>query len=424
MRIYKPDWNSLDSRPIPDWFGDAKFGIFIHWGVYSVPSWAPKGRYAEWYWYDMYNSEETKKFHNKTYGKSFKYQDFAPMFKAELFDPEKWAELFYNAGAKYVVLTSKHHDGFCLWKSQYSWNWNSVDIGPKRDLVKEITSAVRKKGLKMGLYYSLYEWFNPLYQKNVNLYVEKYMLPQLKELILKYKPSLLYTDGEWEYPSEVWKSKEFLAWLFNSSPVKNEIVVNDRWGKETRTLHGGYWTSEYGGCLGEGREITPFHIWEETRGIGSSFGYNRNEDIQDYSSAKDLLHLLINTVSKGGNLLLDVGPTSDGRIPVIMQERLIEIGNWLKVNGEAIYGTKPFLKIENRDVKYTSKGKILYAICLNLPSKNLVLNLKPTPITSLKILGEEKKLRWKIQGNKINIEIPQDIKKSYAYVFKIQNTIF
>jgi alpha-L-fucosidase len=250
------------------------------------------------------------------------------------------------------------------------------------------------------------------------------MLPQLKELILKYKPSLLYTDGEWEYPSEVWKSKEFLAWLFNSSPVKNEIVVNDRWGKETRTLHGGYWTSEYGGCLGEGREITPFHIWEETRGIGSSFGYNRNEDIQDYSSAKDLLHLLINTVSKGGNLLLDVGPTSDGRIPVIMQERLIEIGNWLKVNGEAIYGTKPFLKIENRDVKYTSKGKILYAICLNLPSKNLVLNLKPTPITSLKILGEEKKLRWKIQGNKINIEIPQDIKKSYAYVFKIQNTIF
>lgn len=421
---YKPVWESLDKRPVPEWFVDAKFGIFIHWGVYSVPGWAPKGRYAEWYWYDMYNLPETKNFHRRTYGKNFQYQEFAPLFRAELFEPERWAELFFLSGAKYVVLTSKHHDGFCLWKSSYSWMWNSVDIGPKRDIVKDLTEAVRKKGLKMGLYYSLYEWFNPLYKKDVKLYVEKHMLPQLKELVLKYRPSLLYADGEWDHPSDIWKSKEFLAWLFNSSPVKDEIVVNDRWGKETRTLHGGYWTSEYGGCLGEGRKIDYEHIWEETRGIGSSFGYNRNEDAQDYSTAEQLIHLLIDVVSKGGNLLLDIGPTADGRIPAIMQERLLEIGRWLKTNGEAIYGTRAFLK-EDKDIRYTKKGNTVYAICLKLPEKQLELdiNIKPTSKTSVSVLGYKRKLKWKYLNKKISIEIPQ-LEKNYAYVFKINQVNF
>jgi len=224
-----PTWESLDSRPCPQWFDEAKFGIFIHWGVYSVPAWAPKGQYAEWYWHAM--SDKTGpawQFHVRTYGEHFKYQDFASAFKAELFDPAQWADLFARSGARYVVLTSKHHDGFCLWPSAQSWNWNSVDVGPHRDLLGDLTAPVRARGLKMGIYYSLYEWYHPLYQSDVARYVDEHMLPQLKDVAERYRPSLLFADGEWEHPSEVWRSAEFLAWLFNESPVRDEVVVDER----------------------------------------------------------------------------------------------------------------------------------------------------------------------------------------------------
>lgn len=424
-KIYKPTWESLDSRPCPLWFTDAKFGIFIHWGLYSVPAWAPKGKYAEWYWYALNTDPQTRNFHNQTYGRKFKYQDFAGMFKTEMFEPDKWANLFTQSGAKYVVLTSKHHDGFCLWPSSESWNWNSVDIGPHRDLVGELTKAVRKKGLKMGLYYSLYEWFNPLYLTDVNRYVNEHMLPQLKDLVIKYQPSVIFADGEWEHPSEVWKSEEFLAWLYNESPNSEEVVVNDRWGKETRTTHGGYYTSEYGGFLGEGKEISIKDVWEESRGMGASFGYNRNEEISDYKTAKELIHLLIDIVSKGGNLLLDIGPTADGRIPVIMQERLLEIGEWLKINGEAIYGTRPWSKIsDGKFVRYTSKYNIVYAICLKWLGKELILSrVKPTNKTKVTMLGYNKQLKWKYTNNKLHIEVPvlliDELPTKYAYIFKL-----
>ncbi|HID07992.1 MAG TPA: alpha-L-fucosidase, partial [Armatimonadetes bacterium] len=404
---YEPTWESLDKRPCPKWFDDAKFGIFIHWGVYSVPAWAPKGRYAEWYWHDMQNKDgATWKFHVRTYGESFRYQDFAPMFKAELFDPTGWADLFVRAGARYVVLTSKHHDGFCLWQSAQSWNWNSVDIGPHRDLIAELTEAVRARGLKMGLYYSLYEWYHPLYLTDVKRYVDEHMLPQLKDVVLRYKPSLIFADGEWEHPSEVWRSTEFLAWLFNESPVRDEVVVNDRWGKETRGRHGGYWTSEYGGHTTA--TLGPHHKWEENRGIGASFGYNRNEDIDDYATATQLIHLLINVVSNGGNLLLNVGPTADGRIPVIMQQRLIEIGEWLKVNGEAIYETRPWREISDGEfIRYTSKGNDVYAICLRYPEREVVLSApKPTEETTVMMLGRKELLRWHYSNGKMRIELP------------------
>ena len=141
---FQPTWESLDARPTPAWFGEAKFGIFIHWGVYAVPAWAPKGKYAEWYWHDMMDPKgPTWKFHVQTYGEKFKYQDFVGRFTAEMFDPEQWANVFARSGAKYVVLTSKHHDGFCLWPSPDSWNWNSVDVGPHRDLAGDLTRAVR-----------------------------------------------------------------------------------------------------------------------------------------------------------------------------------------------------------------------------------------------------------------------------------------
>ncbi len=338
---YEPNWKSLDRRANPQWFGDAKFGIFIHWGLYSVPSYGRKGKYSEWYWNSLQDPKsQTREFHDKTYGEEFQYQDFADQFKAELFDPAEWAELFGQAGARYVVLTSKHHEGFCLWPNTESWNWNSVDCGPHRDLCGDLTKAVRDRGLKMGFYYSLYEWFNPLYHSDVDKYVEQRMLPQLKDLVTRYEPDIVWADGEWDHPDKTWRSEEFLAWLFNNASNKDEVVINDRWGKGIRHNHGGFYTTEYDPELAD-KLLQEGRNWEECRGIGASFGYNRNENIHNYRSVKELLHILIDMVSHGGNLLLDVGPTADGRIPVIMQQRLLSMGTWLDRNGEAIYETRP-----------------------------------------------------------------------------------
>ncbi len=338
---YQPTWESVESRPLPGWYDHDKFGIFIHWGLYSVPSWGPKGRYSEWYWHDMQDKNgETWKFHVENYGEDFKYPDFAPQFRAEMFNPAHWAEIFERSGAKYVVLTSKHHEGFCLWPNAESWNWNSVDAGPGRDLCGELTDAVKARGLKMGFYFSLYEWFNPIYRSDPERYVEQHMLPQLKDLVLRYEPDIVWPDGEWDHPDTLWRSAEFLAWLYNESPVRDRVVVNDRWGKGCRSKHGGFYTTEYG-HVGWGQDLGDRHKWEECRGIGKSFGYNRNEEIDDYMTPRDLIRMLISICNGGGNLLLDIGPTADGRIPVIMEQRLLAMGDWLREHGEAIYGTGP-----------------------------------------------------------------------------------
>jgi alpha-L-fucosidase len=336
-----PTAASLASRPFPRWFGESKFGIFVHWGVYSVPSWAPKGKYAEWYWRNINDPKDPRwaEFHARVYGKGYKYQDFAPQFRAELFDPNRWADLFAASGARYVVLTSKHHDGYCLWPSaeaDRTWGhpWTSATVGPKRDLVGELGAAVRAKGLKYGLYYSLYEWYNPLYKADFARFRDAHYFPQIKDLVRRYQPSLIFADGQWDHTFDEWKSGELLAWLFNDSGVA-DLVVNDRWAKwGPKEQRVGYLTTEYG--RGVEGSTAP---WEENRGIGASFGYNRNEDLEDYRTAKQLVRILVEMVSKGGNLLLDVGPTADGRIPVVMQERLVDMGRWVKANGEAIYGT-------------------------------------------------------------------------------------
>ncbi len=335
---YEPNWESLDKRPTPEWFEQARFGVFIVWGPYSVPAWAPKGEYAEWYGYRMRRmGSATHTFHVKAYGEDFRYEQFGPMLTAEMWDPDFWADLFVRSGAKYVVMTANYHDGYCLWPSPYHKGWNSVDVGPKRDLLGEMTEAVRKRGLKMGIYYSLYEWFHPLWLKDRERFVTEHYIPQFKDVVTRYKPSILFMDGEWEMHWDKWRSEEVVAWLFNESPVREEVVINDRWGK-CRGKHGGYWTSEYGGHTKA--KMGAHHIWEENRGMGSSYGYNRNESIFDYRSAEELIRLLSTTVGNGGNLLLCVGPTADGRIPVIMQERLLQIGAWLDTNGDAIYGAK------------------------------------------------------------------------------------
>lgn len=275
---YAPQWSSLDQRPTPAWFEDAKFGIFIHWGLYSVPAWATLSNadgfgsyYSEWYWERLNNSKlkihkEFVDFHQRVYsGKP--YQEFAHDFKAELFEPSKWADILENSGAKYVVLTSKHHEGFTMWPSKYSWNWNAGDIGPRRDLLGDLTKAVKSKGLKMGYYYSLYEWFNPLYKTDPDKYIEERMLPQMRELVDQYEPDILWGDGEWDKPTKDWKIEPFMAWLFNESKVKNHIVINDRWGSDTRSKYGSFYTTEYADVS----KVKFTRPWEECRGIGESY---------------------------------------------------------------------------------------------------------------------------------------------------------
>ncbi len=405
---YQPTWESLDARPVPAWFGDSKFGIFLHWGLYSVPAWAPKGQYSEWYQHRLVTAkdEAAVKFHEDHYGRNFRYEDFAAQFKAELFDPDEWADLFVKSGAKYIVPTSKHHDGFCLWPSPHSWNWNSVDVGPHRDLMGDLAKSVRARNLKMGFYYSVYEWYRPIYLESPGRYALEHMIPQMKDLIQRYAPSILFTDGEWDHPSDVFHSCEFLAWLFNESECRDEIVINDRWGSDTRSTHGGYFTTEYGE-VGFGKTFNETKVWEECRGIGKSFGYNRIEGPGDYMSSRDLIRLLIDTVSKGGNLLLNIGPTADGRIPVIMQERLLDIGNWLVANGEAIYGTRKWRTTAEGDIRYTAKNNDVYALSLTRPQNDLTLEtLKPSGKLAVHLLGREQSLPAQFAEGKLKIQLP------------------
>lgn len=371
---YTPDWDSLDTRPIPDWYDDAKIGIFLHWGVFSVPSFG-----SEWFWWDWQGSKVPafREFMERNYRSGFTYQDFAPQFKAEFFDPDRWAAIFKKAGARYVVLTSKHHEGFTLWPSAVSWNWNAGDVGPRRDLVGDLARAVRKKGgIRFGLYHSLYEWFNPLYLADkeagfkTNDFVARKTMPELVEIVTKYRPEIIWSDGDWEAPDTYWNSTLFLAWLYNDSPVKDTVLVNDRWGKGTPCKHGDFYNCK--DHYDPGTLVV--HKWENAMTVDKeSWGYRRNARLADYHTIEELLAELASTVSCNGNFLLNVGPTSDGVILPAFEERLTQMGTWLQVNGEAIYGSRPW-KSQNDTVTpgvwYTSKNDTVYAIVLHWPKNN------------------------------------------------------
>jgi len=473
---YEPTWESLDKRPIPEWFADAKLGIFIHWGPYSVPAWAPVGTYSEWYQYWLQEKRcsgnshpkptAVSDYHARVYGKDFSYYEFGDMFKAQDYDPAAWADLFVRSGARYIVATSKHHDGFCLWPNQHASKafgrpWNSMDAGPKRDLIGELKEAVEKTPAKFGLYYSLFEWYNPLWKDPAEQarFVDEHFLPQVKELVTRYKPAILWGDGDWMKEDTFWKTPELLAWLYNESPVKDTVMVNDRWGKNCRLKHGGCPTTEYQSGPSFDKP------WEECRGIGFSFGYNRNEDVQDYNTAQVLILMLADIVSHGGNLLLDIGPDGTGKIPPIMQERLLQIGQWLKVNGEAIYGTRrcktpvqwsagkqmdgeeykklkkiPYLGgdfllkqtlnpdpgVAVKEVFFTKKGGDVYAIVPKLPEGKLLLKgITPQSDTRVSLLGTKKMFRWEKVREGMRIIVPpllaKEIPCEHAWVFKLTN---
>uniref|UniRef100_A0A915HQG0 Putative alpha-L-fucosidase n=1 Tax=Romanomermis culicivorax TaxID=13658 RepID=A0A915HQG0_ROMCU len=294
---YEPIWESLDRRPLPGWYDRAKFGIFVHWGLYSVPSY--KSEWFWWYWKGSEKHADFVNFMNDNYKPNFTYADFAPMFTAEFFDPDQWAGIFERSGAKYVVLTSKHHEGFTLWPSKYSWNWNSVDTGPHRDLVGALAKAVRRKNLTFGLYYSQFEWFHPLWNKDAqnnfttSFYPHSVSVPQMYELVKAYEPEVVWSDGD-NGPDSYWQSKEFLAWLYNHSPVRDTVVVNDRWGFGVACKHGGYFTCDdrYSPDKLQSRK------WENCMTVqASSWGFDRTAHLNQYLTERDLLLSLVDTVS-------------------------------------------------------------------------------------------------------------------------------
>lgn len=353
----EPTWESINQRGYPQWFGDAKLGIFIHWGLYSVPSYASPEGYGEWFYRGLMTGDEGRSKMMQLYGPAHEmdcpawwsdtlkralkqYAGLRDHWHAELWSPDDWAELFKASGARYVLLVTKHHDGYCLWDASTTAlpNWTSTQSGPRRNIVEELTTAVRQRGLKMGFYYSLTEWTNPQHtwmvsdDREIDVYVAHHMEPQMKELVERYRPSLIFTDGEWNNSAEELHARQFISWYYNT--VGPEAVVNDRWGAGHEH---GFKTPEYSGGIMD--TATP---WAECRGLGRSFGLNRNEKPENFLSSQDLIKHFVKLVAAGGGMTLNVGPNADGTIPLIQQERLRDLGHWLDVNGEAIYGTRPY----------------------------------------------------------------------------------
>ena len=409
------DWEALDARPTPEWFKKAKFGIFIHWGLYSVPAFAPRrcevsdtgSAYSEWYgWFVREKRQAFVDYHRKHFGNA-PYEDFANQFRGKCFDPEQWADLFQSSGAKYVIAVSKHHDSFTLFDSAYNRGYGCCQLGPKRDVLKELFEACDRKGIIRGAYYSLLEWPFPVFtgklqtREEMEHYARTKMLPELKQLVEDYRIQIVYADGEWGYPSPVWHSREFLTWLFEDSSVRKTVAVNDRWGNDCRGVHGGYFTREYGevnsGAISEEEALRNLrsHYWEECRGIGCSFGYNRNEPPEDYLSGKQLIELLIRSVSEGGNLCLNVGPKADGTIPELEAEQLRILGKWLEINGEAIFDSETSPLNKEGGIYRTRRGNFQYLFYPALPQGEQIVKAERSGIKEVRLLGTERPVRFR-----------------------------
>ncbi|XP_046572693.1 alpha-L-fucosidase-like [Haliotis rubra] len=425
---YEPNWASIDSRPLPAWYDEAKLGIFVHWGIFSVPSFG-----SEWFWWLWQGQKvpDVVAFMKDNYRPDWTYADFARDFTAEFFDPVQWANIFNASGAQYVVLVSKHHEGFCNWPTNVSFNWNSQMLGPNRDLVGELAAAVRGNSkIRFGLYHSLFEWFHPLYLQDkannfsTSRFVDEKTIPELIEISEKYKPEVIWSDGDWEAPSSYWKSAEYLAWLYNDSPTKDTVVTNDRWGSDATCHHGGFLT-----CMDRYNPGTlqPRKFENAMTIDKKSWGFRRNADLAAYLNMEEILATFAETISCGGNMLINVGPTKYGMISAIYEERFRQLGSWLSVNGEGIYSTRPWTSQNDtvtQGVWYVQKDSNVYAIVLNWPEAVLQLGApKATAATTVSLLGYEGNFSYQDRaGGGINIEIPPiPINKmpcEWAWIFK------
>ncbi|CAG2163793.1 unnamed protein product [Oppiella nova] len=301
-----------------------------------------------------------------------------------------------------------------------------MDVGPNRDLVGDLSTAVKDAGLHFGVYHSLYEWFNPYFLKDqannftTNEFTKIKTRPELEELVNTYKPDLIWSDGSGGAHPEYWEAQKFFAWLYNDSPVKDTIVVNDRWGSGTGGKHGDFFN--YQDKYNPG--VLQKHKWENAMTIDKhSWGYRRNANSTDYLSTHDLLQTLAQTISCGGNILINVGPTHDGVIKPVFEDRLRDLGHWLSVNGEAIYESKPW-KHQN-DTTTKQKDKTVYSIVLYWPKGNeLTLgSLDHSTVGAVELLGEKGELKFTAgSGTSTVITFPHitpDSVAKWAWVLKI-----
>jgi alpha-L-fucosidase len=437
----------LAERPLPHWYDDAKLGIFVHWGIYSVPAWAPKGRnvldpaadpgeafrqnpYAEWYLNTLsIDGTPTAEHHHSTYGDA-PYDGFAPTFRAATdgWDPTAWADLFAAAGARYAVLTTKHHDGFLLWPSRTP-NPHKPQWQTERDLVGDLGDAVRAKGLRYGLYYSGgIDWtFKGLPIRDFSgliaaipfddVYAD-YADGHWDELVERYQPAVLWNDIH--YPGRD-RSHALMRRYYDAVP---DGVVNDRFdvpGVRAGQVHADFVTPEYASPTEDvGRK------WEICRGLGNSFGLNRAEDGDDLLTADALVALLVDTVARGGNLLLNVGPAGDGTIPAAQADRLLALGWWLRTNGEAIYGTRPSTRADGttatgEPVRFTTRDGDLYAIVLGTPPGTEVVidGLVAPPGAIVHRLGSTRPLASTQAGRGLRITLPDRLAGGPAHTFRV-----
>lgn len=463
---YLPSWNSLKYKMTPQWLRDAKFGIYTHWGIYAVPAQGPNGT---WYANNLYNKPEGKerKYHEATYGPlvKFGYKDFIPMFKGEKFNADEWADLFQKSGARFAGPVAEHHDGFSMWDTRYS-EWNAARMGPKRDIVGELSKAIKKRNMKfVTAFHHAENWFyfptwdnrydcgdprysglyGPIHKKGA--LPDKAFLDQWKgkiiEVIDKYDPDFIWFDFGLRLIPDPYK-QEMLAYYYNNArKLGKEVVVTYK----NNDLPPGAGLLDLE--LGQEANLT-YYDWITDTSIddGEGWGYVKG---LGFKSVDNLVDNLVDRVSKNGYLLLNVGPKPDGTIPDEAKVRLLGMGKWLEMNGEAIYGTtswltagegpthlergggfneKNDLKYTGKDIRFTVRDNNLYATFLDWPGEKAVIaslapkgqtwtGLYPSEIVSVTMLGDNRSLKWEMTGEGLSIETPKNKPCDYAYVFKI-----
>ncbi len=469
---FRPDWNSLSQYKVPDWYRDAKFGIFIHWGVYSVPAFG-----SEWYPREMYlQGSEVNQHHVSTYGPltRFGYKDFIPMFKAQKYDPQAWAQLFKESGARYVVPVFEHHDGFQMYDSNLS-DWTAVKMGPHRDLVGDLEKAVRAQGLHFGAssHRIEHDWFmdggrsipsdvnDPqnasLYgpaqiqledKKGGNNLAEDWTyvspayasdwLARDAEIVQKYHPDIIFFDWWIGQPYVRPYLAKFAAYYYNESSKRGPVgIITYKW--VAMQQDSGVLDIERGQL-----DQKLDRVWQTDTSVSNkSWGYIEHDT---FKTPEFIVHQLVDIVSKNGNLLMNIGPRSDGTIPDEVQQVLRDVGGWLKINGDAIYGTRPWTiygegptkvaagsfqdtktqEYTAEDFRFTTKGNDLYAIELAWPSGNEAIihsmagdALKGKQIQSVALLGTAAALTYKLQPDGLHIQLPAKPSENYAYAFRV-----
>jgi len=456
---FQAAWESLAQYAIPAWYQDGKFGIFIHWGVYSAPAFG-----NEWYPRNMYvQGSDEFKHHVEAYGpqSQFGYKDFIPQLNGKKFNADEWAEMFKKSGARYVVPVAEHHDGFAMYDCAFS-EWSAVKMGPRRDIIGELAAATRRQGLIFGLssHRAEHWWFfnggmtfdsdvqDPRYASFYGPAQPKEMQPDQAflddwlmrtcELVDKYQPQLVWFDWWIEEPAFKPYLQRFAAYYYNrGAQWSRGVAINYK----NQAFPEG--TAVFDVERGQLAGIRPIFWQTDTSISKNSWGYVQN---QDYKTAGDLVGDLVDIVSKNGALLLNVGPRPDGALPEPEQRILLEIGQWLAVNGEAIYGTRPWkvfgegptqviegsfsdtkrTAFTGQDIRFTTKGDTLYAIALAWPGDQLTVKSlgKSVPlwdgeVGSVRLLGHEGQLEWSRDESGLTVKLPERKPCDHAFALKI-----